>query len=105
MAKHIKGLVWLVLLLMLAGLILIFTSVHFGIARGNSWLMRQMEGSDSEIYYMVIETYTASFMMIGGILFGTGLLIGVLTFFTSVLFDEAEESSRTELHLKQGEDA
>lgn len=105
MAKHINGLVWLVLLLMLAGLILIFTSVHFGITRGNSWLMRQMEGSDSEIYYMVIETYTTSFMMIGGILFGTGLLIGVLTFFTSVLFDEAEESSRTELHLKQGEDA
>ncbi|MDN7228409.1 hypothetical protein QWY22_18805 [Planococcus liqunii] len=105
MAKHVKGLTWLVLLLMLAGLILIFTSAPFGIARGNSWLMRQMEGSDSEIYYMVIETYTASFMMIGGILFGAGLLIGILTFFTSVLFDEAEEPAQAELRLKESEDA
>ncbi|MBZ5199726.1 hypothetical protein HU147_00725 [Planomicrobium chinense] len=106
MAKHIKGLVWLVLLLMLAGLILIFTSVHFGMAQGNNWLLRNMDiGSDPELYYLVVETYTGSFMLIGGILFGAGLLIGILTFFTSVLFDEAEESSRTELHLKQSEDA
>ena len=104
MAKHVKGLSWLVFLFMVLGLILIFASVHFGVARGNSWLMRQTEGSSTEIYYMIIEAYTTSFMMIGGILFGTGLLIGILTFFTAVLFDETEEKGSAEVRLKESEE-
>lgn len=105
MAKHAKGLTWLVLLLMIAGLILIFTSVHFGMAQGNSWLLRNMDiGSDPELYYLIVETYTTSFMLLGGIFFGTAMLIGVLTFFTSVLFDEPEENSYAELPFRESED-
>jgi hypothetical protein len=99
MAKHVKGLSWLVFLFMLSGLILIFTSVHFGMAQGNGWLLQN--GGDPELYYLVVETYTTSFIMIGGILFGTGLLIGTLTFFTSVLFDETEDNNSAEVGVKE----
>ncbi|MDN7245365.1 hypothetical protein [Planococcus shenhongbingii] len=99
MAKHVKGLSWISFLLVLGGLILTFSSARFGVARGNSWLAQQVEGSDTEIYYRVVETYMTGFMMLGSILFGMGLLIGILTFFTLVLFDETEESSNTEGQL------
>ncbi|ADI00459.1 hypothetical protein BBEV_2559 [Salisediminibacterium beveridgei] len=54
----------------------------FGTSLGKSWLFNQEGGAaNADQYMMVIENYIRSFLVSGGILFGTGLLTVTLTYF------------------------
>lgn len=82
MVNNIKALLWAASLSALAGLILIFSSTSFGVAQGQAWLQKQYESADFEIYKIVVEKSMEKFMVLGGILFGAGLLVGILTYFS-----------------------
>lgn len=67
------------------GLVLMFSSASFGISLGNSWLMSQEDGiADTSQFMMVTETYTTAFVVSGGILFATGLLTAMLTYYCPI---------------------
>ncbi|MDC3414934.1 hypothetical protein [Terrihalobacillus insolitus] len=58
----------------LLGIIMIFSSIKFGISSAGSWL-ESRGGADSNYYNVVVQSYINSFLVAGGILFGFGLLI------------------------------
>lgn len=85
--EHIIKLGVISSLLIIAGVVLMFSSVSFGTSLGESWLINQEDGiADTSQYMMVIETYTSNFAVIGSIFFATGLLTAILTYFTFLLY-------------------
>ena len=92
--EHIKGLIIISSLLTIAGLVLMFSSISFGTSLGSSWLLNQEDGiADTSEYDMVVETHKNNFVIAGSILFGTGLLTAILTYFTSLLFEKKENNN------------
>lgn len=89
--EHFKGLNIISSLIIIAGLVLMFLSVSFGTALGDSWLSSQEDGiADTNHYLMVIETYKNNFVIIGSILFGVGVLSALSTYYTFILFRKVE---------------
>ncbi len=92
--EHIKGLNIISSLLAIAGLVLMFASISFGTSLGHSWLLNQEDGiADTNQYNMIVETFKNNFVIIGGILFGSGLLTAILTYFISLLFSKKENTT------------
>lgn len=81
MVNNVKALLWAASLSALTGLILIFSSTSFGVAQGQAWLQKQYESADFELYMIVVEKSMEKFMVLGGILFGAGLSLAILTYF------------------------
>ncbi|WP_338472415.1 hypothetical protein R4Z10_06620 [Niallia sp. XMNu-256] len=81
--EHIKGLSIFSAILTIAGLVFMFSSVSFGTLLGDSWLLNLEGGmADTSKYNMIVKTFINNFVIIGSILFGTGILTGVFTYFT-----------------------
>lgn len=91
--EHIKGLSIISSLLAIAGLVLMFSSISFGTALGDSWLLNQGGVVDTSQYNMIVETYKNNFVITGSILFSAGLLTAILTYFTSVLLGKKEKNN------------
>lgn len=80
---HIKACNIISILSIIAGFILMFSSVSFGTSMGDSWLMKQSEGiADTSRYNMIVKTYITNFVIIGSISLSAGLLLTMLTYFT-----------------------
>lgn len=95
--NHIIGLLIVSVLLAIVGLVLLFSSASFGMSLGNSWLMSQQDGiADTGQFMIVIETYTTSFVVSGGILFATGLLMAILTYFTALILGDKKTEISSE---------
>ncbi|PMC33900.1 hypothetical protein CJ195_26140 [Bacillus sp. UMB0899] len=91
--EHSKALSIISSLLAIAGLVLMFSSISFATALGDSWLLEQADGiADTSQYNMIVNTYKNNFVIIGSILFGAGLLTAIFTYFTSVLFGKKENN-------------
>jgi nitrate reductase gamma subunit len=73
-------------LLAIAGLVLMFSSLYFATSIGDSWLLDQGGIANTGQYNRVVETYKNNFVIIGSILFGTGILTAIITYFISFLF-------------------
>jgi nitrate reductase gamma subunit len=83
--NKIKELCIISSLLAIAGLVLMFSSNYFGTTMGDSWLHDQAGVADTDQYNRVVDTYKNNFVIIGSILFGTGILTAILTYFISFL--------------------
>lgn len=81
--------------LLIVGLILMFFSLSFGTSLGETWLESRpvdQEGFvDTSQYEMIVKNYINNFVVIGSILFGSGLLTGILAHFSFVLYGRKEE--------------
>ena len=89
--EHFKGLSIISSLIVIAGVVLMFSSISLGNSLGDSWLNSQEDGiADSNRYNMIVETYKNNFVIIGSILFGAGLLSAIFTYYTYVLFRKDE---------------
>ncbi|MCI2256173.1 hypothetical protein L2D08_17635 [Domibacillus sp. PGB-M46] len=91
---HVKALSIISVLSVIAGLVLMFSSISFGTALGESWLQKQLSENmeaDTSQYNIIVETYTKNFVIIGSVLFSAGFLMGILTYFTSALFGESKQ--------------
>lgn len=80
------GFILLGSILGIAGFIMIFFSVFFGTSLAEFWLVRQ-GGADSAYYHIMVDGYIKSFLVAGGILFGLGLFIVILTSYKVKTFD------------------
>lgn len=96
---------WTSAFLIIAGIILGFSSVSFGQSRADAWLQSQYEGiGNTETYLMVMETNTLIFVVFGSILFGMGILLALASMGLFLFMDkqqnaEPDESlSETEIH-------
>jgi uncharacterized membrane protein YedE/YeeE len=89
----IKELSMISSLLAIAGLVLMFSSIYFATSIGDSWLLDQGGIADTG-QFRVVETYKNNFVIIGSILFGTGILTAILTYFLSILFIKNENKTR-----------
>ena len=68
-----KGLSIISSLIVIAGVVLMFSSISLGNSLGDSWLNSQEDDiADSNRYNMIVETYKNNFVIIGSILFGAG---------------------------------
>jgi predicted secreted protein len=81
-------------LLAFAGLVLMFSSIYFATSIGDSWLLDQGGVTDTGQYNRVVDTYKNNFVIIGSILFGTGVLTAILTYFLSFLVVKNENKNR-----------
>jgi hypothetical protein len=81
-------------LLAITGLVLMFSIIYFATSIGDSWLLDQGGIADTGQYNRVVETYKNNFVIIGSILFGTGILTAILTYFLSFLFVKNENKTR-----------
>lgn len=91
---HLKGLGIISVLIAIAGLVLMFSSISFGTSLGDSWLRSQEDGvADTSQYNMIVGTYKNNFVIIGSMLFGAGLLSTIFTYFTHVLFRKKENKN------------
>lgn len=92
--EHFKGLSIFSSLIVIAGLVLMFSSISLGTSLGDSWLNRQENGiADTSQYNMIVETYKNNFVIIGSILFGVGVLSAISTYYTYVLFRKVENKN------------
>lgn len=89
--EHIKQLKVIITLLVVVGLGLMFLSVTFGTAIGDSWLETVGGMADTSNYERRVETHTNNFVIIGSILFGAGVLTALGTFYLSVRFVKIED--------------
>ena len=85
MGENFKALFWIASFSVITGLILVFSSTSFGLSRGQAWLEKQYDAADYEIYMLVLEKSIDKFQILGGILFGVGLLLAILTYFVFLL--------------------
>ena len=98
--KHIFKLGVISSLLIIVGLILMFSSVTFGTSLGESWLINQENSiADTSHYLMIIETYTNTFLISGSILFAAGFLTAILTYFTCLFFSTRESKIAPENNI------
>lgn len=87
LSESLKLLLLCSILISGAGLILIFGSAYFGTLRAESWLRHSLESyTDSETYLIRTQAYIQMFQIVGGILFGAGLLTIIAGVFRSVDF-------------------
>ncbi|MGD6942574.1 hypothetical protein ACQCT6_11095 [Cytobacillus gottheilii] len=92
--EHFKGLSIFSSIIVIAGLVLMFSSIYLGISFGDSWLFRQENGiADTSQYNMIVETYKNNFVIMGSILFGVGVLSAIFTYYTYVLFRKVENKN------------
>lgn len=96
---------WTSAFLIIAGIILGFSSVSFGQARASGWLQSQYESiGDTSTYQMVMEINSLLFVIFGSILFGTGILLALASMGLYLFMDKqqnaepAELLSETEIH-------
>jgi hypothetical protein len=68
------------LILVIGGLIMIFSSVNFGMSSADSWLINS-GGADTGIYQIILKGYINNFLVAGGILFGFGMMVVILIFY------------------------
>ncbi|KKI90654.1 hypothetical protein WQ54_19505 [Bacillus sp. SA1-12] len=67
-------------ILVIGGLVMIFSSVNFVTSFADSWLMSR-GGADTGIYQIILKGHINNFLVAGGILFGFGLLVVILTYY------------------------
>ncbi|TYS62507.1 hypothetical protein FZC76_20610 [Sutcliffiella horikoshii] len=89
--EHIKELKILNAALIIGGLVLMFLSVTFGTAIGDSWLDGVGGMADTSNYERIVDTQTNNFVIIGSILFGAGVLTSLGTFYFSARYIKGEE--------------
>lgn len=91
--KQIYAAGWGAALLMVAGLVLCFSSPSFGIKKALSWLQSQQDGmADSSLYTAVAENNMAMFITLGSILFAAGLLSAIGVYFTVMIRGKKEDA-------------
>ncbi len=66
------------LIFVIGGLVMIFSSVNYGTSFADSWLMSR-GGADTGIYQIILKGYINNFLVAGGILFGFGLMVVILS--------------------------
>ena len=89
--EHIKQLKIITTLLVVVGLGLMFLSVTFGTAIGDSWLESVGGMADTNNYERIVETHTNNFVIIGSILFGAGVLTALGAFYLSARHVKIED--------------
>jgi hypothetical protein len=78
MPKKLTSLIIVGLILIIGGLVMIFSSVNYGTSYADSWLMSR-GGADTGIYQIILKGYINNFLVAGGILFGFGLMVVILS--------------------------
>ncbi|WP_051314890.1 hypothetical protein [Alteribacter aurantiacus] len=93
-------------LVTIAGLILIFSSSHFGTSMVDNWMRSQSSfedfGVDTIFYHLHIQSYTTNFLVTGSILFGVGLVTLVGTYYHKLLAEDKKEAPskrKTSMHM------
>ncbi|MEH7114459.1 hypothetical protein V7124_19140 [Neobacillus niacini] len=66
------------LIFIIGGLVMIFSSVNYGTSFADSWLISR-GGADTGIYQIILKGYINNFLVAGGILFGFGLMVVILS--------------------------
>ncbi|HSJ39231.1 MAG TPA: hypothetical protein VK945_13575, partial [Planococcus sp. (in: firmicutes)] len=79
MSAHYRKLSIVSSLFVVAGLFLMFTSAFFGTALADTWLSMQGGAVETSAYDRIADTYIRNFVIIGSIMFGAGILMGILT--------------------------
>jgi hypothetical protein len=72
-------------LLVIAGLILVFLSINFGTSLADSWVINEGGSVDTNQYNIILKSHINNFLIIGSILFGSGLLAAIYTYFSFLL--------------------
>lgn len=75
--------------LIVLGFILLFFSVHFGMSLADDWIVKQ-GGADPSTYLFVMEGYTNSFLVAGGILFSIGLSVLIFVYYKILTLKEKD---------------
>jgi hypothetical protein len=84
--EKIHSLIIVGLLLVICGLVMIFSSVSFGTSSAESWLIRN-GGADTSTYQIILKGYINNFLVAGGIIFGLGLMGVILLSFTFLKYE------------------
>ena len=77
--QKIKELTTVSSLLIGGGLLLMFLSYYWGTSFGEIWLESNLI-SEINDYNLLVTTFVRNFVIIGSILFGSGVLMGVLSY-------------------------
>lgn len=80
MMNHMQKLFLIGSILSIGGLILIFFSDNFGMSLADHWLSKY-NYADSNTYEFKVKANTNNFLVTGGILFGIGLTMVILTYY------------------------
>jgi uncharacterized membrane protein YedE/YeeE len=78
MKENLQGFVIIGALCILAGGILTFNSVSFGISMADSWLADR-GGADTGFFQIIVKSYIDSFLVGGGVMLGFGLVLTAIT--------------------------
>lgn len=93
LSGYIKSSSIISILLVIVGLVLMFSSISFGNSLGESWLLEQSEETaDLSQYKMIVKTYINNFVIIGSILLSFGLLLAMLTYFAPLFLRKNKSS-------------
>ncbi len=105
MDERITVMGWTSASLIIAGIILGFSSVSFGQARADGWLQSQFDSiGDTSTYQMIMETNSLIFVVFGSILFGAGILLALVIMGLLLFMDKPQNAgpdeslSETEIH-------
>lgn len=78
--ENLISLIVVGLILVIGGLVMIFSSVNFGTSFADSWLMSR-GGAGTGIYQIILKGYINNFIVAGGILFGFGLMVVIFIYY------------------------
>lgn len=81
MHRNLKGVMILGVFLILAGLILTFSSISFGMSAADSWLTSQGGSADTSDYQLVLTNNIQNFSHTGTVLLIAGLITSIMGYF------------------------
>ena len=80
----LKGFISLGILLLILGLFFLFNSVNFG----TSLAIAKQGGADTTLYHIRVKGYINSFLAVGSILFGAGLITAIFSLYKLIINKE-----------------
>lgn len=85
----LKGLMAISILIILAGLFLLFNSVNLGISFAENWLSKEGD-ADTSLYHISVKGYINNFLAAGSIFLGVGLIMAISTYYKILTIKEEQ---------------
>ena len=83
----LKGFISLGILLLILGLFFLFNSVNFGTSLAGNWVAKR-GGANTTLYHIGVKGYINSFLAVGSILFGAGLITAIFSLYKLIINKE-----------------
>lgn len=90
--KQLYGIGWAAALLMIAGIMLCFSSASLGVMHASSWMDGQIGFTDTSLYPTIVANSMSMFVVLGSILFSTGLFVAVGAYIMHIFFSREKNA-------------